>query len=67
MERATEGQKKMKIPKENRADPNLEAQVKIRLAVKDYQKLQRIALVNNTYASTMARRAILKYIRDLEI
>lgn len=57
----------MKIAKEDKADPNLTAQVKLRMSEKDYQKLQRIALVNNTYASTMARRAILKYIRDLEI
>lgn len=57
----------MKVAKEDRADPNLTEQVKLRLSEDDYNKLRRIALINNTYISTMARRAIAKYLKDIEV
>lgn len=55
----------MNIRKVDRADADLTEQVKVRLTPEQYEELRKVAMISNTYASTVARKAIIKYLKDL--
>jgi len=50
---------------ERGADSELVEHIKVRLSKEQYDQLNVMARISNTYMSTIARKAIVKYLNDI--